>query len=54
MQLIVAQNENSRDGGARIDLAENDSVSQKKQESITFQNELRQGLSGRTPTPELI
>jgi hypothetical protein len=48
--LLVAQNEN----GARINLAENDSISQKEQESRTFQNELNQRLSSRTLSPELL
>ena len=47
LQLLAAQN------GARTNLAENVPVSQNEQESIAFQNELRQELSSRTPTPEL-
>ena len=48
--LIVTAAEN----GARINLAENDSFSQKEQESSTFQNELNQQLSNRTISPELL
>jgi hypothetical protein len=48
--LLVAQNEN----GARINLAENDSNSQKEQESDTFHNELDHQLSSRIISPELL
>jgi hypothetical protein len=48
LQLLAAQN------GARTDLAENDSVSQKEQESRTFHDQLNQQLSTRTVSPELV
>jgi hypothetical protein len=47
--LLVAHSEN----GARIDLAENDSNSQKEQETRIFNDELNQQLSSRTISPEL-
>ena len=49
--LLVAQSEN----GARINLAEDDSVSQKEEEAKTsFHKELDQELSSRTISPELL
>ena len=39
---------------ARTNLAENDSISQKEQESTTFHNELDQKLSARVLSPELL
>ena len=48
--LVVAPTKN----GARINLAENDSDSQKEQESDSFLNELDQKLSSRTISPELL
>jgi hypothetical protein len=48
--LVVAYTKN----GARINLAENDSDSQKEQESETFLNELDHKLSSRTISPELL
>jgi hypothetical protein len=40
--------------GARTDLAENNSISQNEQESLTFHNDLNQKLEARTPSPELV
>jgi hypothetical protein len=40
--------------GARINLAENDSVNHNEQESRTFHNDLDQKLSARTLSPELL
>jgi hypothetical protein len=48
--LVVAKTEK----GARINLAENDSDSQKEQESETFLNELEHKLSSRTISSELL
>src|SRR5919198_1531173 len=48
--LQVAQSEN----GARMNLAENASVSQNEEESRSFHNELNQQLLSRTLSPELI
>ena len=49
--LLVAQSEN----GARTNLAGDDSVSQKEEESsASFHNELDQQLSNRTISPELL
>jgi hypothetical protein len=48
--LLVAQSEN----GARTNLAENSSVSQKEEESRSFLKELDQQLSNRTISPELL
>lgn len=48
--LVVAPTKN----GARINLAENDSDSQKEQESYTFLNELDHKLVSRIISPELL
>ena len=48
--LVAAATKN----GARINLAENDSDSQKEQESDTFLSELDHKLSSRTISPELL
>jgi hypothetical protein len=48
--LVVVNTKNS----ARINLAENDSDSQKEQESDTFFNEIYHKLSSRTISPELL
>ena len=48
--LVVTHNEK----GARINLAENDSVSQKEQELEAFHSELDHKLSSRTISPELL
>jgi hypothetical protein len=48
--LVVAHTKN----GARINLAENDSDSQKEQESDTFHSEVDRKLSSRTISPELL
>jgi hypothetical protein len=48
--LLLAE---STEQGARINLAENDSYEQNKQESQTFLNQLNQQLEARQPTQEL-
>jgi transcription antitermination factor NusA-like protein len=48
--LVIASTKN----GARINLAESDSDSQKEQESKTFLNELDRKLATRTISPELL
>ena len=49
--LQVTQSEN---GGARINLTENDFFSQNEEESRTFHDQLDQQLSTRTISPELV
>src|SRR5215208_432079 len=53
MLLLVAQQNTGEGEGARINLAENDSYEQNKQESETFHNQLNQQLEARKPTQEL-
>jgi len=53
MLLLVAQQNTGEGEGARINLAENDSYEQNKQESETFHNQLNQQLEARQPTQEL-
>ena len=48
--LLIANSTN----GARINLAENDCISQNEQESTTFRSEMNQKLLTRTLSPELI
>lgn len=48
--LLMAEN---TEHGARINLAEDDSYEQNKQESQTFHNQLNQQLEARKPTQEL-
>jgi archaellum component FlaC len=50
--LLVAQN-TAEGEGARINLAEDDSYEQNKQESQTFHNQLNRQLESREPTQEL-
>jgi hypothetical protein len=48
--VVVASTKN----GARINLVENNSVSQNEQESDAFHNDINQNLSARTLPPELV
>jgi hypothetical protein len=53
VMLLLAQQNTAEGEGARINLAEDDSYEQNKQESQTFYNQLNQQLEARKPTQEL-